>query len=251
MNTKNLKGLVFSALVTSAPVASAGIPVADGIQLAQTIAISMAEQMMHEALAEARDKLTEKLAEKGFELDEELAQRAEDFAWEMYEETTEKYGYGWNYEIGSAEIYQHMETYTEEAVKNKDAATFEESMAKYKSKVNDQYRKDNGMESDQEHIQKSMDKDLNWKVMLDATLAEVNKRHKTIQDLRAKADAAKTAQEKTDLQIAIGIEQNAINNEMLRMQLAAEARGIEDATEHYRLNKEIKKSFNEIDFSFK
>lgn len=246
---KTLKSVLFAAALSTTGAASAGIPVADGLQLAQTIAISMAEQMMHEALAQASDQLSEKLAQEGFDLDRELQQQAEDFAWEMYEETTQKYGYGWNFEIGSAEFYKHMETYTNEAARNKDAATMEESLAKYKSKVNDDYRKANGMQSEQAHIQTAMDKDLNWKAMLDSTLAEVNERHKTIEDLRAKADAAKTAQEKTDLQIAIGIEQNAINNEMMRMQLASEAKAIEESTEINRLGNEINKAFNEISYS--
>lgn len=245
---KTLKSVLFAAALSTTGVASAGIPVADGLQLAQTIAVSMAEQLMHEALAQASDQLSEKLAQEGFDLDRELQQQAEDFAWEMYEETTQKYGYGWNFEIGSAKFYKHMETYTNEAVRNKDAATMEESLAKYKSKVNDDYRKANGMQSEQAHIQKVMDKDLNWKVMVDSTLAEVNERHKTIEDLRAKADAAKTAQEKTDLQIAIGIEQNAINNEMMRMQLAAEAQALENKTERHRLNKDVREEFDKLSF---
>jgi hypothetical protein len=245
---KTLKSVLFAAALSTTGAASAGIPVADGLHLAQTIAVSMAEQMMHEALAQASDQLSEKLAQEGFDLDRELQKQAEDFAWEMYEETTQKYGYGWNYEIGSAEFYKHMETYTNEAARNKDAATMEESLAKYKSKVNDDYRKANGMQSEQAHIQKVMDKDLNWKVMVDSTLAEVNERHKTIEELRAKADAAKTAQEKTDLQIAIGIEQNAINNEMMRMQLASEAQALENKTELHRINSDVMKIFNEVDF---
>jgi hypothetical protein len=245
---KTLKSVLFAAALSTTGVASAGIPVADGLHLAQTIAVSMAEQMMHEALAQASDQLSEKLAQEGFDLDRELQKQAEDFAWEMYEETTQKYGYGWNFEIGSAEFYKHMETYTNEAARNKDAATMEESLAKYKSKVNDDYRKANGMQSEQAHIQKVMDKDLNWKVMVDSTLAEVNERHKTIEDLRAKADAAKTAQEKTDLQIAIGIEQNAINNEMMRMQLATEAQALENKTERHRLNKDVREEFDKLSF---
>lgn len=245
---KTLKSVLFAAALSTTGVASAGIPVADGLQLAQTIAVSMAEQLMHEALAQASDQLSEKLAQEGFDLDRELQQQAEDFAWEMYEETTQKYGYGWNFEIGSAEFYKHMETYTNEAARNKDAATMEESLAKYKSKVNDDYRKANGMQSEQAHIQKVMDKDLNWKVMVDSTLAEVNERHKTIEELRAKADAAKTAQEKTDLQIAIGIEQNAINNEMMRMQLATEAQALENKTERHRLNKDVRQEFDKLSF---
>ncbi len=245
---KTLKSVLFAAALSTTGVASAGIPVADGLQLAQTIAVSMAEQLMHEALAQASDQLSEKLAQEGFDLDRELQQQAEDFAWEMYEETTQKYGYGWNFEIGSAEFYKHMETYTNEAARNKDAATMEESLAKYKSKVNDDYRKANGMQSEQAHIQKVMDKDLNWKVMVDSTLAEVNERHKTIEELRAKADAAKTAQEKTDLQIAIGIEQNAINNEMMRMQLATEAQALENKTERHRLNKDVREEFDKLSF---
>lgn len=245
---KTLKSVLFAAALSTTGVASAGIPVADGLQLAQTIAVSMAEQLMHEALAQASDQLSEKLAQEGFDLDRELQKQAEDFAWEMYEETTQKYGYGWNFEIGSAEFYKHMETYTNEAARNKDAATMEESLAKYKSKVNDDYRKANGMQSEQAHIQKVMDKDLNWKVMVDSTLAEVNERHKTIEELRAKADAAKTAQEKTDLQIAIGIEQNAINNEMMRMQLATEAQALENKTERHRLNKDVREEFDKLSF---
>lgn len=245
---KTLKSVFFAAALSTTGVASAGIPVADGLHLAQTIAVSMAEQMMHEALAQASDQLTEKLAEQGFDLDRELQKQAEDFAWEMYEETTQKYGYGWNFEIGSAEFYKHMETYTDEAAKNKDAATMEESLAKYKSKVTADYRKANGMESEQAHIQKVMDKDLNWKAMIDSTLAEVNQRHKSIEELRTKADAAKTAQEKTDLQIAIGIEQNAINNEMMRMQLATEAQALENKTERHRLNKEVREEFDKLSF---
>jgi len=245
---KALQGTIFTAAVSCSGLAGAGIPVADGVSLAQTIAISMAEQLMHEALAEARNQLTEKLAEKGFELDKELADRAEEFAWEMYEATTQKDGYGWNYEIGSAELYKHMETYTEEAAKNQDAATLDESLQKYKSQVTAQYRKDNGMVSDQEHIQKAMDKDLNWKVMLESTLAEVNQRHKVIEELRAKADAAKTPQEKTDLLIAISIEQNAIANETLRMQLAAEAQALEQKTERHRLNNAVRDAFEKIKY---
>lgn len=242
---KKLKALVMAAVLSSAGAANAGIPVADGLALAQTIAVSMAEQMMHEALAQARNQLTEKLAEQGMDLDKELADRAEDFAWEMYEETTEKYGYGWNYEIGSAEIYSHMETYTEEALKNKDARTHQESMNKYREKVNDEYREANGMTSEQEHIQTAMDKDLNWKLMLDSTLAEVNERHELIEELRAKADAAVTPQEKADLQIAIAVEQNALMNETIRMQLATEAQALENKTERHRMNRDVRKVFEE------
>jgi len=239
---------VFAATFCSTSLVRAGIPVADGVSLAQSIAISMAEQLMHEALAEARNQLTEKLAEKGFDLDKELADRAEDFAWEMYRETTQKDGYGWNYETGSAEFYKHMETYTDEAAKNKDAGTLSESLQKYKSDVSAQYRKDNGMVSAQAHIQKVMDKDLNWKVMLESTLAEVNKRHATIEELRKKADAAKTPQEKMDLQLVIGIEQYALNNEILRMQLAQDVQSVENKTEHYRLNNDIREAVKKIHY---
>lgn len=245
---KGFKQAIGGALFAVCGIANAGIPVADGIALAQTIAVSMAEQMMHEALAEARNQLTEKLAEQGFDLDKELADRAEDFAWEMYSETTEKYGYGWNYEIGSSELYRHMETYTNEAIRNKDAQSHQASLDNYKSEVNAQYREQNGMVSEQEHIQKAMDKDLNWKVMIDNTLAEVNERHKVVEELRQKADNAKTAQEKEDLQVAIAIEQNAIMNENLRLQLAAEAQAVEAKTERHRMNRDVRANFEEIKY---
>jgi len=247
---KNLRKVtnlaVFAIAFCSTTLVRAGIPVADGVSLAQSIAISMAEQLMHEALAEARNQLTEKLAEKGFVLDKALADRAEDFAWEMYRETTQKDGYGWNYEIGSAELYKHMETYTDEAAKNENAETLNDSLQQYKSKVTEQYRKDNGMVSDQAHIQKVMDKDLNWKVMLDSTLAEVNKRQATIKELRKKADAAKTPQEKMDLQLVIGIEQYALDNEILRMNLAKDVQSLENKTEHYRLSNDVREAFKQI-----
>lgn len=240
---RNLSAALFFAVCGSA---NAGIPVADGIAIAQNIAMSMAEQLMHEALAQARDELTQKLAEEGFELDKELADRAEDFAWEMYAETTQKHGFGWNYEIGNSELYRHMETYTKEALKNKDARSHAEALAKYKELVDERYRSENGMESDQEHIQNSMDKDLQWKAMVDSTLAEVNARHESIEDLRERADNATTAQEKEDLQVAIAIEQNAIANENLRLQLAAEAQAIESKTERHRMNRDVRAKFEEI-----
>lgn len=247
---KNLKALMFAAALSITGAASAGIPVADGIQLAQSISISMAEQVMHEALAQARNKLSEKLSEQGISVDRELSKRSEDFAWEMYEDTTKKHGYGWNYEIGSAEFYKHMETYTDEALKNKDAESMEESLEIYKAQVDADYRKANGMQSDEVHIQKALDKDLNWKVMVDNTLGETNKRHKSIQDLRVKADAAKTAQEKADLQVAIGIEQNAVSNEALRMQLATEAQKVEKIAERHRMNNAVREEFKKITIDY-
>lgn len=248
---KTLKTASLAVVLSFTGAANAGIPVADGLQLAQTIAMSMAEQALQEALSQASDQLKQKLAEQGFELDRELSKRAEDFAWEMYADTTEKYGYGWNFEIGNAEFYKHMETYTNEALKNKDSASFEETMANYKAGVNENYRKTNGLVSEEAHIQKVMDKDLNYKLMLDANLAETSNRHKAIEDLRAKANSAKTAQEKKDLEIAISIEQNAVINEGLRMQLASEAQALDAKTERYRLNKEVTDQFEKIEFSVK
>lgn len=244
----SLKTLMFVACIAATGTASAGIPVADAIQLSQTIAVSMAEQAMHEALAQARNQLSEELAAKGITVDRELSKQAEDFAWDMYEKTTVKNGYGWNFDVGSAEFYKHMQTYTDEAVKNKDAESFEESMAKYKDGVDDEYREANGMQSNQEHIQTAMDKDLTYKVMVDKTLAETNKRQKTIEELRVKADAAKTPQEKEDLQIAIAIEQNAVNNEALRMRLAADAKEVERKTEMHRISNAVTEKHKAISF---
>lgn len=230
--------------------ASAGIPVADGLHLAQTIAMSMAEQMMHEMLAEARDKLSEELAEKGFDLDKELADRAEEFAWDMYEQTTEKFGYGWNFDVGNSEIYKFLQVYMDVATGHINDAGLEDAMRKHADQITDAYREREGMKSEHAHVQKAMDKDLSNKLMQEEALAEISQRTKMIQNLRSRADNAKTPQEKEDLLIAINIEQAALQNEQMRLNTINNLAELENRTEMYRVSGEIEKQWQEIEFSY-
>lgn len=230
--------------------ASAGIPVADGLHLAQTIAMSMAEQMMHEMLAEARDKLSEELAEKGFDLDKELADRAEEFAWDMYEQTTEKFGYGWNFDVGNSEIYKFLQVYMDVATGHINDAGLEDAMRKHADQITDAYREKEGMKSEHAHVQKVMDKDLSNKLMQEEALAEISQRTKMIQNLRSRADNAKTPQEKEDLLIAISVEQAALQNEQMRLNTINNLAELENRTEMYRVSREIEKQWQEIEFSY-
>lgn len=258
---KNLKAVAFSLCLGMTGGANAGIPVADGLQLAQTIAMSMAEQMMHEMLAEARNKLSEKLAEAGMELDKELAQRAEDFAWEMYEETVQKEGYGWLFDVGRSCTYlvqseecfgsgSVLKTYTEIAQGHIGDQQLEDAMNRYENKVTDQRRAKEGMQSDQEHIQRVMDKDITNKVMKEEALAEISKRYNMIQDLRKKASDVSTIKQRQDLQVAIGIEQLALQNEQIRLNTLNDLTELEDKTEMYRVSKEVEKKWESIEFSY-
>lgn len=229
--------LVVALLFGSGPVFS-GIPVADGIGLAQQMAI----QVLEEALAR-------ELSELGIEVDQELADEARRLAEEQFKTRRDDDGYGWKVDIGNSRIYRagglSAHTNNSNVYIPSDSTDLDTAVDNYRGRVDDAYREKHGLQSDVPHVQDSFDKELAYRAMLDAAYTENNKRFELIKELRQRVDAATTPQEKADLQMAISTETAAIENENLRIQTVIQMKEQEARLERYRLNAGALKALTE------
>lgn len=233
------RSILVAALLFGSSSAFAGIPVADGVNLAQQMAI----QVLEEALAR-------ELSKQGIENDEELAAEARRLAEEQFKTRRDDDGYGWKVDVGNSEVYQSGKLSEQNTKSNvyipSDSTDLDLTLENtYMIKVDDSFREKHGLESDVPHMQESFDKELAYRAMLDEAYVENNERFDLIKALRAMIDAATTPQEKADLDLALKAEIAAIENENLRMQTVIQMKEQEARLERYRLNSEALKALTE------
>jgi len=223
----------------------AGIPTIDAGSIAQAIA----QMALQEALSEAENQVREELAEKGIKINEDLAKKARDLTEQQFEKMTNTDKYGWHTDIGNAGIYSKLGKHVNSSniYIPKESTDLDEVLSGYANKVDDQYRAKHGLVSASPVVQQSLDKELRYRALLDEAFKENNKRFEMIEELRKQAGEAKTAQEKTDLQIAISAEQTAIMNETLRLQTVNAMKEQEARNEGHRLIRQAYEKLGEME----
>lgn len=235
-----MRRFLFVALLACLSNQAAAIPVADTSTLAQTIA-DAALQAAQQAFIE---KLDRELAKKGIEVDEELAEKARELAKEQFEKQRDEDGYGWLLETGNTGFYgQHSElnkTGDGYITKQDD---LDSGLNNYQ--INDSYREKHGLQSDNDYMQASYDKELKYRKMLDEAHRLNNERLERIEILKIAAGSVSTPQAKADIELVIQAEQAAIMSENLRMQTIQEMKSQEARLESKRLSKAAHKSLAE------
>lgn len=219
---------------------AAAIPVTDAASVAQKIADAAyhaAQLKLDEELSKAEQKLQEKLSKAGIDFDLELFERQRD-----------EDGYGWKVDVGNEDFYSQepelKKTGSGYIDKNKTVAE-----ALNDTKVTKEDRKKHNLEAtngEDSPMQRSYDKDIKYRKMLDEAHALNNERLKRIEVLQKAAGMVKTPQAKTDIQIVIQAEQAAISSEMLRLQTIQNIKDQDDRLESARLEKEIYKEFDKL-----
>lgn len=237
-----IKRILLIGALTGVTGQAVAIPTAD---VASTAAI-IAQMVADAALQAAMEELNKELAEKGIEVDEELAEKARELAEEQFKQQREEDSYGWTKEIGGTELYSNEKLNKQgSGYINKNKNDIIEALDE--KEVTQADRDKHGLNSEQEYMQKSFDKEIKYRKMLDEAYALNNERLERINALKEEVKKAKTPKEKADIELVIQAEQTAIMSETLRLQTINDIKNQESRLEQYRLEDGIYEEFRSLE----